>query len=555
MREAILSGPLLGLVCAIGSVMAAIACSSGSSSTFVAPSQARCGVQAQSDTTSFPANGGSGVISIAVTRECRWAVQTEAPWLALQTEPSGQGEGSVRFTVSSNGDPASRSARLTVNGQELQISQAGAPCAFRLSSTRETAIASGEQRTVHVESSSALCQWSATSDVPWSTIIGGQTHTGSGDVHFEVAALLGPPRIGSLTIAGQRLEVEQGTGCTYTTAVTALSIGAEGRTSEVGVSAPAGCTWKADSQAPWITILNGEIGSGSGRAMVRVDPTAGPTRTGTIVVAGRTLTVTQSSGCAAIVQPASHAAPVGGGAGSLNVGSAIGCTWAAIASAPWIAITAGSSGNGAGQVQFTVAANLGPARAGSRTVAGQPVAISQPSGCTFSVTPASFTLGPSAQTSTVSLSTGSACGWTAATADIPWLSFALSSGSGPGQVSLAVAANNGPQRSSVVIVAGNPVSVTQASACTWAVSPRIHEMSAEGGRGNVLVIVDGACTWRASSATSWITMEAGTSGTGNGLVQFIVAPNAGAARSGIVKIAGFDYVVTQPASTPGVRGG
>jgi len=547
MRDATLSGPLPGLVCAIACLMAAVACGSGSSTTFVAPSQTRCGVQAQADTTSFPANGGSGVIAITVTRECGWAVQTEASWLALQPEPSGQGEGVVRFTVATNADPASRSARVTVNGQELQISQAGTPCAFRLSSTRETAIASGEERTVHVESSSAQCQWSATSDVPWSTVIGGQTHIGSGDLHFAVAALLGPPRTGTLTIAGQRVEVEQGTGCTYSTAMTALSIGAEGRTSEVPVSAPAGCPWKAESQTAWVTILNGGGGTGSGSASVRVDPTAGPTRTGTLVVAGRTLTVTQSSGCAVVVQPASHASPVGGGAGAVSVGAATGCTWAATASASWIAITAGFSGNGSGQVQFTVAANSGPARTGSLTVAGQPVSISQPSGCTFSVTPASFSLGPSAQTSTISLSTGSACAWTAATADVPWLSFPSRSGSGPAQVSLAVAANDGPERSSVVIVAGSPVSVTQMSPCTWAVSPARHDMGREGGRGNVLVIVDGPCTWKAASPTGWITMEAGTSGTGNGLVQFIVAPNAGPARTGIVKIGGFDYVVTQAA--------
>ena len=38
--------------------------------------------------------------------------------------------------------------------------------------------ASGERRTVHVDSSSAQCQWSATSDVPWITIIDGRTRSG-----------------------------------------------------------------------------------------------------------------------------------------------------------------------------------------------------------------------------------------------------------------------------------------------------------------------------------------------------------------------------------------
>ena len=547
MREATPSGPLrlLLLLCGMASVMFAAACSPESSSgTFVAPSQTRCVAQAQTDTTSFPATGGGGVVRVTVNRECAWTVQSEAAWLALQPDPSGQGEGSVRFTVAANSDPPSRSARLTVNDQALQISQAGQPCSFRLSSTRETVAASGEQRTVHVESSSAQCQWSATSDVPWITIIGGQTRSGSGDLHFEAAPLTGPPRTGTLTIAGQRVEAEQGTGCIYATAVTSLNVGAEGGTSEVPVSAPAGCPWRAESQAAWVAILKGGSGSGSGSAVVRVDPTAGPVRTGTIVVAGRTVSVTQSSGCAVTLQPASHVASVGGGTASVTVGSAAGCAWAAIANAPWIAITAGASGSGAGQVQFTVAANTGPARSGSLAVGGQTVAVSQPSGCTFSATPGSVLLPPAAQTGIVSLSTAAACRWSAAS-QAPWITLPLTSGSGPAQVSFAVAANNGPQRSGVLVIEGNPVAVTQRSPCTWTLSPPFHEMGADGGRGSVLLIVDGPCTWTASSTANWITMEAGTSGTGNGLVQFIVAASDGRARTGIVKIAGFDYVVTQ----------
>jgi hypothetical protein len=194
-----------------------------------------------------------------------------------------------------------------------------------------------------VDASSAQCQWSATTDAPWIRIIGGP-RSGSGDLHFEVAALTGPPRTGTLTVAGQRVEVEQGTGCVFTTGVTALNVGAEGGTSEVPVSATPGCSWRAESQTAWIAIVRGETGSGSGSAVVRVDPTSGPVRTGTIVVAGRTVSVTQSSGCAVTVQPVSHAAPVAGGTGSATVGASPACAWSATANVPWIAITAGASG-------------------------------------------------------------------------------------------------------------------------------------------------------------------------------------------------------------------
>src|SRR5690606_37534490 len=40
--------------------------------------------------------------------------------------------------------------------------------------------------------------------------------------------------------------------------------------------------------------------------------------------------------------------------------SAAGCEWAAVASAPWVTITAGAAGTGAGTVQYRVAENPSP---------------------------------------------------------------------------------------------------------------------------------------------------------------------------------------------------
>ena len=609
--------------------MGSLGCGSETSIRTVGPSDPRCAIQAQADTASFPATGGAGVLRIITNRECVWTVQNEASWLALQAEASGQGETSIRFNVAANSDPPTRSARLTVNDQGVQISQEGKACTFNLSSTRETVPASGEQRTIRVESSSALCQWTATSDVSWITIAGARMRSGSGDVQLEVAAIAGPARTGTVTIAGQAVEIAQGTACSAGPAMTTLDVGAEGGRFEVPVTGTAGCPWQAASQAAWIKVETGQSGSGSGTVVLQIDPTgqprsgtiviggrtitvaqwpgcgvtleppshtaaagggpgtitvgaaagcswtsvssapwiaitagasgsgtgqvhfsvaanAGPPRTASLTIGGRTVAVTQSSGCAVTIQPASHAAPVGGSAASVTVAADAGCAWTAATNAPWVTITAGASGSGAGQVQFATAANTGPARTASLTVGGQSVAISQPSGCTFSVAPQTVTLSPAAQTGTLSLSTGAGCPWSAASA-APWLTLPQPSGTGPAQVSFAVGANNEPQRSGVLVVAGMPITLIQMSPCTWVLAPPDHELGPNGGRGNVLVIVGGPCAWTALSDASWITMEAGTSGVGNGLVQFIVAPNPGPARNGIVKIAGFDYLVKQAA--------
>jgi hypothetical protein len=113
-------------------------------------------------------------------------------------------------------------------------------------------------------------------------------------------------------------------------------------------------------------------------------------------------------------------------------------------------------------------------------------------------------------------------------------------------VSYAAQTNTGPPRNGTLSVAGQNVAISQTSACTFVLTPPFHEFGAGGGNGNVLVIVSGPCSWTATTTASWIRMTAGESGTGDGLVQFVVSPNTtGAARSGTVMLAGQQYLVTQ----------
>jgi hypothetical protein len=88
--------------------------------------------------------------------------------------------------------------------------------------------------------------------------------------------------------------------------------------------------------------------------------------------------------------------------------------------------------------------------------------------------------------------------------------------------------------------------VQQASPCTWTFSPPNHVFDANGGNGNVLVILNGGgCTWTAVSNADWITVTAGASGAGDGLLQFIVPPNPGPPRTGTLTVAGLTYVVVE----------
>jgi uncharacterized repeat protein (TIGR01451 family) len=74
-----------------------------------------------------------------------------------------------------------------------------------------------------------------------------------------------------------------------------LAVGAAGGTPNVSVTSPSGtCTWNAVSNASWIHVTGGASGAGNGTVNLTVDPnTTGTPRTGTLTVAGQTVTVFQ----------------------------------------------------------------------------------------------------------------------------------------------------------------------------------------------------------------------------------------------------------------------
>src|SRR6476619_4733286 len=87
-------------------VTASFGCGSTDTNTNVAPSSAKCAVDATPTPSAFPASGGSGNLVVASGRECSWSVSSPAAWITLVAPTSGQGDGTVRYTVPPN--PAAR---------------------------------------------------------------------------------------------------------------------------------------------------------------------------------------------------------------------------------------------------------------------------------------------------------------------------------------------------------------------------------------------------------------------------------------------------------------
>jgi hypothetical protein len=543
-----LNGPSLSFAALTTLVVAALVTSAcGSSSeiqSVTAPSSStKCGLQVTADGPSVPASGGSGSVRITANRDCQWTAKSDAAWLTLGSPASGQGDGSVRFSAGANSDPASRTGAIAINDQRIDVSQAGSPCQLTVSSNHESVDGAGGDLSVNVRASAASCAWTASSSVTWISIVSGREGRGDGAVNFHVTPVTGPPRTGSVTIAGQNVQVDQGTGCNYAIAGDTFAVDAAGGERQVAVTAPAGCSWTAQSQATWITLTNGASGSGSAVVTFRVAGSDGPGRSGTLIVAGRTITVTQSLGCTYSIAPSSLNVGAQAGNTSIQVQAGGGCAWSAASAVSWLTIASGAAGSGPAQVQITIAANNGAARSGTVTVAGRSLTVTQASGCTYSVQPLSQDVGGGGGTVVVSITTGPGCSWNASST-VDWITVSTGEGDVP-QATLTVKPNASPPRTGTVTVAGHTVTINQASLCSWLFAPPSHELPASGGSGNVLVFVTGACTWTAVPNVSWIQVTAGGSNTGGGLLQFIASANTGASRTGLIAIGGENYVVHQ----------
>ena len=83
--------------------------------------------------------------------------------------------------------------------------------------------------------------------------------------------------------------------CGFAPSRTEMTVAAIDLTETVRVEPAEGCAWTAQSQAPWITISSGAASTGAGDVRFTVALNVGLTRrTGTLIVAGQTVTVTQA---------------------------------------------------------------------------------------------------------------------------------------------------------------------------------------------------------------------------------------------------------------------
>jgi hypothetical protein len=259
--------------------------------------------------------------------------------------------------------------------------------------------------------------------------------------------------------------------------------------------------------------------------------------------------------CSYSVSPTTATPPASGGSFTLQVTAGSGCSWTATSNSAWLTVTTGGTGSGNGVTGYTVAPNsTSSSRSGSIAIGGASLAVTQAAAPPFVLSPAAASVPAAGGTGTVTVTApSSTTAWTAVS-NASWIAITSgASSTGSKSVGYSVAANTTPApRSGTMTIAGVAFPVSQAGmTCSFAVTPASANPPATGGNFTAQVTAPSGCAWTAASNLAWILITAGTSGSGNGTVNYTVTANtAQATRSGALTIAGQPLTVTQAAALP-----
>ncbi len=261
--------------------------------TEIVQAGAPCEFRLSASEGTFAAAGGEASVTVSALQGCEWTAASGASWVTLTSGTSGDGTGTVVLSVAPNAGP-SRTGAVTIANRTYTVAQGAACPGYSLDRTNWHVGAAGGSTVIRV-TASPWCAWTAASNDGWVVIAAGASGSGDGAVTLNVGANQGAPRTGLVTIAGRAVTVTQDATCWFSLSETAQRTSWAGGLLSLEVAAPSWCSWTATSNANWIDVRSGHHGTGSGVVTYQVDRHFGLFgRTGTLTIAGQTLTVTQT---------------------------------------------------------------------------------------------------------------------------------------------------------------------------------------------------------------------------------------------------------------------
>ena len=323
--------------------------------------------------------------------------------------------------------------------------------------------------------------------------------------------------------------------CTYTLSTTSITMNAAGGAGSVTVTTGNQCGWTATSGAAWVTATGGTSATGPGTFTFNVAAlTDTSSRTGTITVAGQSVSVTQQGAtCAYTLLPASRTVDAAGATASFDVNTDAGCTWSVASTAPWLSVVSGGSGSGNSTVTYRAAANPDAAsRTGSLTVGNSSHVVTQTAlaSCTVDLSKTGDTFPVAGGSGTFDVTAESSCAWVA-TSGVNWARVTDPPGgvgTGTRRVTYAVDANaDAGSRTGTMTIGGKTFTITQSgtAACDYSVAPVDFRTCPYAGGSSVSITTGAGCPWTSSTPASWIAIASGLSGSGSGTIAFSLTGN------------------------------
>lgn len=508
-------------------------------------------------TFAVPAVGGRDLeVQVTTQSGCVWRARTGDSWISFQSNSSQQGSGTLRFDVGANiGGP--RTGTVSVGASSFQVQQSGtSACTFKLDTKASAKPEGGNIEPAIMVTTQPDCEWRVVSPVDWIRVSSRDTFVGSGYVQLVATANNTPAaRDAYVTVAGQKVWVHQATACRVGLSPITFEVPANPNSPlSIPVNISSTCSWEAVANDRWLSVSPTGLQIGPKTLTVAAQAHSGSSRQGTVTVGDVTVTVNQAGQACAYTVPPSINVPQLESHQSMQVQTQPDCLWQASANDPWITLTSGKRGKGAGSIGFDVATNSGSAaRNGSITVADQTVVIAQSGAppCPVTLSPSVLSLEAQAATPSLALGTATTCQWTA-TSDVPWITIGGGpTGTGPRTLQLSIAANTqSAARTGVITVNGSHATISQAATTPCAVFVSPPTASLPGAGGEATFTVTSQCAWTAQSGTTWLTVRSGASGAGNGQVVVSAGPGiAGGPRTAKLTIGNRNFTVTQAAFT------
>ena len=273
---------------------------------------------------------------------------------------------------------------------------------------------------------------------------------------------------------------------TATLSKTSDVVAAEGENSFVQLTLAQNVNWEATANCDWLHVTSDTEGAGSSLITYTVDANPYVTaRTGTMTIAGVTLTIEQIGLVAEVECEKTFFDSVESDMGFINVYTEANGIWTAVSNDDWIQIDPDTEeGNGAGPCWFYIDDYplTTQSRTGSITIAGKTVYITQ-SGYKLSIEPAVAEVGSNAGAGQIGVAASIDQVWDVLT-DCDWIQIVSGrNGIGNGTVQYQFTDNTtGETRTGTIIIGGQKYTLTQRT--TLPVNAQIVGNGSVTGTGN-----------------------------------------------------------------------